>query len=72
MTQLAMERSAFEVGKVLYTAKTRTTGGAGKRRFAQLRRQSGHQAIDPGRGAHRYQSGAAVRCRLVGLLRKCD
>jgi len=58
--------------KVLYTAKAHTTGGA-RRHVAQRRRPPRGQAgRGPGSPGRRHQSGAALRGRLVRVLRVGD
>jgi len=58
-----------EVEKVVYTAKIHTTGGRdGGTAQSNDDRLSIKLAIPGSRGRH--QSGAALRCRVVGLLRR--
>ena len=72
MTEPARSPAPTPGGKLLYTGKTHTTGG----------RENGASRSSDGRldvrlsnsrlSADRHESGAAVRRRLVGLLRKRD
>ena len=68
MTELAATRGE----KLLYTAKTRTTGGRenGVSRSSDDRLDI--KLSTAGFRAHRREPGAAACCRLVGLFRKRD
>ena len=72
MTEPARAPSPISGEKLLYTAKTHTTGG----------RENGASRSSDGRldvklsiswlGAHRHKPGATARRRLVGLFRERD
>ena len=71
MSELADASAAAKGEKLVYTAKTHTTGG----REGGSRSSDGRLDIRlsiPGAPGRRHKSGAAVRCRVVGLFRRSD